>query len=277
MLKGAGHKNPWQSLFLRSQIIWKREHSSPWLDVPALMAVDSKAAWHKSIGLHMKKYIFTFHSKFTLTIKAFLSKYIHNYYHLYFVKQAAAHRRSKRWSFISQNYLEIQLNTSRVPLKMNNTWFWMPPVLLKLEYGIWIIYVPADFPDYIFNRHRERLTNCYSQFQIWNNDLESTSSFLQSFKVFYSPPTQSGEVLFPFLKTSSICSNWAWLWNVRSVWIVTIAHTNWRQHREDRITKNPEHIEHIPAVSNIPCCQAVPFQCRCVSPSCPSTFIHNAK
>lgn len=99
--------------------------------------------------------------------------------------------------------------------------------------------MPADFPDYIFNRHRERLTNCYPQFQIWNTYLESTSSFLQSFMVFYSPPTQSGEVLFPFLKTYFICSNWAWLWNVRSVLIVTITHTNWRQHRENRITWNP--------------------------------------
>lgn len=147
MLKGAGHKNPCQSLFIRSQIIWKREHSSPWLNIPALVAVDSKAAWHKNICLHIQKYIFTFYSKFTLNVKAFLSIHSHNFSHLYFVKQAVDHRKSKRWSFISENYLEIQLNTSRVPLKINNTWFWMPPILSMLEYGIWIIYMPADFPD----------------------------------------------------------------------------------------------------------------------------------
>lgn len=165
-LKGAGHKNPCHSLFIRSQIIGKREHSSPRLDVPALMAVNSKAAWHKNICLHMQKYSFTFHFKFTLSIKAFLSIQIHNFSYLYFVKQVAAHRKSKRWSFISQNYLGVQLNTSRVPLKVNNTWFWMPPKFLTLEYGIWIIYLPADFPDYIFNKHGERLTNCCPQFQI---------------------------------------------------------------------------------------------------------------
>lgn len=64
------------------------------------MAVDSKAAWHKKICLHTQKYIFTFHSKFILTIKAFLSIQIHNSSHLYFVKQAAAHRKPKRWNFI---------------------------------------------------------------------------------------------------------------------------------------------------------------------------------
>lgn len=112
----------------------------------------------------------------------------------------------------------------------------MPPIV---EYGIYIIYIPADFPDYIFNRHGERLTNCYPEFQIWNNDLETTSSFSQSFKVLYSPPTQSGEVVFPFLQTYLVCSNWAWLRNARSVLIVTITHTNWRQHCENRITKTP--------------------------------------
>lgn len=42
MLKGAGHKNTQQGLFIRSQTDWKEEHSGSLLAAPALMTTENK-------------------------------------------------------------------------------------------------------------------------------------------------------------------------------------------------------------------------------------------